>query len=55
MPWNLTPVLVATLRCSRGSRVRLARELARTKENPTSPGGSGAFSLLVSGPQGHGD
>ena len=55
MPWNLTPVLVATLRRSRGSRVRLDRELARTKEIPTSPGGPRPFSLLACGPQGHGD
>ena len=55
MLWNLTPVLVATLQRSRGSRVRLVRELARTKEIPTSPGDPDPFSSLVCGPQGQQD
>jgi hypothetical protein len=52
---TLTPVLVATLRCSRGSRVRLDHRLARTKDDPTSPGGPDHFPLLVCAPQGQGD
>src|SRR2546430_5813806 len=35
---NLRFVLVATVPCSRGSRVRLTREFDRIKEKPTSPG-----------------
>lgn len=39
MQWNLTFVLMATVRCSRGSRVRLRYGFEHTKKRSTSPGG----------------
>src|SRR3974377_1664426 len=49
----LTLVLAATVRCSRGSRVRLNDGLSHTKEIPTSPGRpTHSFHALCAAPPG---